>query len=283
MMLGRGNGGNNYSADVPLPQPTALPVTDDAIEPPRRASSVASHPPSSRRSSGQHSGLGSLFRGRRVLSFIAPHPRRNLLAPHIHEDADVPLTVCATRFNTRVWFILCRHCGSPTSISDLTVFIAISTAVSIIPQVAGERPALRMGNVKAVYQIDPPTPPSKRARAPKRPPLFAALLPCCYVAPVHEAVGGGGAGRGGVRAAQPDGGGVAKVQDGGMPGAQDGGMTAHDVQPVGVDHTIPAKQPNHQRAVRYVAAHHSQAVLFIKMTGRLLRCLSRCLTRLFGG
>lgn len=108
-------------------------------------------------------------------------------------------------------------------------------------QVPGERPALRMGNVKAVYQVDPPpSPPSPPPPPQKRRPLFAALLPCCYVPPVHETI----TGRGGAMAQQAEVVNAEVIQE--APAAN-----TSTVQPEGVG---------------YAVAHHMQVLLVSSAT-----------------
>lgn len=53
-----------------------------------------------------------------------------------------------------------------------------------------------MGNVKAVYRVDTPLGRTHAGPPPKHGPLFAALLPCCYVPPTPTTVTGRGEAQG---------------------------------------------------------------------------------------
>ncbi len=63
-------------------------------------------------------------------------------------------------------------------------------------QVPGPSKALSMGNVKAVYRADTPLARTPATPMPQRPPLFAALLPCCYAPPTTPTVTGRGGAQG---------------------------------------------------------------------------------------
>lgn len=137
-------------------------------------------------------------------------------------------------------------------------------------QVPGERPALRMGNVKAVYRVDPPPRLQAPTHPPKRRPLFAALLPCCYVPPAHQ--GMTGRGEGGMDVGSPDQrvGGIAAAAVAETAASQETGQ-----QVITHDEQFAAQEQFAQKAVSesrtqaprvdaaaeqdgYVVAHHMQ-------------------------